>query len=163
MWEAEDENNRQSYFGLKRSILSKKINDVHNSLDELLNRYYIHNEIPCIKSKDYKVTLKQENNTNNEVNFVIDNELITVEDDVNEFENIQTGKFIKLFLDENVSFPIVCELINMSGNLINKKIYWSNDVIINTSNVSAGIYILRVRTYDNTMVKTKKLYIDNYN
>ena len=51
----------------------------------------------------------------------------------------------------------------MSGNLINKKIYWSNDVIINTSNVSAGIYILRVRTYDNTMVKTKKLYIDNYN
>lgn len=124
--------------------------------------YYLHIEIPGIKSEDYKVIIKEKNNTNYNINFYINNGFITAESyNDNELEVVLNGKYLKLILDENINFPVVCELINMSGSSVSKNIYMSNEVYINTSSISAGIYILRVRTYDNIPVKTKKVYIDN--
>ncbi len=126
--------------------------------------YYLHPEIIGIKSEDYKVKVEQENSSSHDVNFYINNENITTEsikDD--EIENVISGKYLKLFLDEDINFPVICELINMSGSSVNKNIYYSNEVNINTTSISGGIYILRVRTYDNSIVKTKKVYINNYN
>lgn len=125
--------------------------------------YYLHPEIPGIKTEDFKVIIEHENNANSNIHFYINNESIAVESNSdNENVTVMNGKYINVFLNENINFPVICELINMSGKSVNKNIYWSNQVRINTSTLSAGIYILRVRTYDNTMIKTEKLYINNY-
>ena len=125
--------------------------------------YYLHPEIPGIKTEDFKVIIEHDNNANYNIHFHINNESIAVEGN-NDIEHgaVMNGKYINVFLNENINFPVICELINMSGKSVNKNIYWSNEVCINTSSISAGIYILRVRTYDNTMIKTEKLYINNY-
>jgi hypothetical protein len=122
--------------------------------------YYIHPEIAGIKSIDYLVNLY---NNESDINFSIRDEIITIDED--EFEPIveSQGDIIKLHFDKfDETDNVVCELINLAGISVSKDIYSSDDVAISTSNLAAGIYIVKVSSYDHGHIKTKKVYINNH-
>jgi len=123
-------------------------------------KYYIHPEIPGFKTDDYEINLTRETSNNN-ANFRIKNRTIKydgiIKDDTN---TIIYKNSLKVFVDKLNKEPIICELTDLSGKSIFKKTYLTNEITINTSNISGGVYLLRARTYSNLIIKTSKVFIN---
>jgi len=124
-------------------------------------KYFLHPEVPGITSQDFEIELDREDD-NEEINFNINDERIIIDETIISFETIPQGDYLKLYLNDFENSQVVCELISVSGKSVSKDIYHSDDVYINTSKLAAGIYILRVSTYNNQKVKTQKVYVNNY-
>ena len=124
--------------------------------------YYIHPEIPGINTEELQVIVMSSKGTQS-VNFLIENNSIRPEEIEDEtLKPLITKNSLKVFLDSEVESSIICDLTDMSGRSIYKNIYSTEDIYINTSGMNVGIYLLRVRTFDNLLLKTTKVYINNY-
>ncbi len=127
--------------------------------------YYIHPEIPGLKTTDFRIHINNNNyNQSNEynINFLVDEENIEIEEQSDDIVPVLSDNFLKVFLKENINYPVVCELIDLSGKIITKKVFYSDEISINTSGMAANLYVLKVRTYDNSPIKTAKVFIRNY-
>ncbi len=123
-------------------------------------KYYIHPEITGVKTHEYEVNVK-DNSKSQRINFRISKNNIKPEEKEKVLKPIVDNNTIKIFFDEDQRTPIICELVDISGKSILKNVYLTNNIIINVSGVAAGIYLLRVRTFDNSIVKTAKVYLKN--
>lgn len=125
--------------------------------------YYIHPEIAGLKTDDYKIVIN-ENHSNdyNNIDFFVNNENIKIDRESDEITPVVCNRYLKIFLQDDINYPVVCELIDLSGKSIDKKVFYSDEISINTSGMAANIYILKVKTYDNSPVKTAKVFIRNY-
>jgi len=126
--------------------------------------YYVHPEIPGLITTNYKVVFSRGNNGNSEekVNFNVDNEKIGIEKDSKDIVPVISGHFLNLYLKDDINYPVVCELIDLSGRSVIKKLFKSNNIAVNTDGLAANIYIVKIKTYDNSPVKTTKVFIRNY-
>jgi len=125
-------------------------------------KYFLHPEIPGINTEEFEITIKS-NIKNKGVRFLIDNNSIKPENlDDNTLNPIVSENNLRVILDQEFDLPLICELTDMSGKSIVKKLYSSEEIYINTSGFNVGIYLLRVRTFDNSLLKTAKVYINNY-
>ena len=123
-------------------------------------KYFIHPEIPGYRTEDFEINIKA--SSSNNIDFDVDNDSIKKGLSSNKkLKPIITKNQLKLFVTTENDSPVVCGLIDITGKLILKKIYLGNEIIINTSGLSTGIYILQVKTYGNTFLKTVKVYINN--
>jgi len=123
-------------------------------------KYYIHPEIPGFVTSDFEIIVKSRNS--NRVDFRInDNSIEKEQAEEKKVIPIVTQEGIKIFIDKNNTSPIICELTDLSGKMIFKEMFSTNDILINTSHITTGIYLLRARTYSNLIVKTSKVYINN--
>ncbi len=124
-------------------------------------KYYIHPEIPGFNTEDTEVVVK-EKHINNRVDFRINNN--SIEQDITDDKPIKPIVIkggLRLHIDDENISPIVCELSDISGRLILKDKFDSNEIFMNTSNITTGIYLFRARTFTNSIVKTTKVYINN--
>ncbi len=123
-------------------------------------KYYIHPEITGVKTHEYEVIIK-DNSNRQKINFIISKKSIKPVENEEVLKPIVDNNTIKIFFDKNQRTPLICELVDISGKSILKNVYLTNNIIINVSGVAAGIYLLRVRTFDNSIVKTAKVYLKN--
>ncbi len=125
--------------------------------------YYIHPEIPGLKTSDYRIhIIGNHSDKYDNVNFSVDNENVKIEKQSDEIVPVVSGEFLRVFLKDNLNYPVVCELIDLSGKIITKKVFYNDEILMNTSGMAANLYILKVKTYDNSPVKTAKVFIRNY-
>ncbi len=125
--------------------------------------YYLHPEIPGLKSYDIKVIVGNEAKSGlNNINFKADAKNIKPEINTDKLTPVVSTNFLKVYLNNEINYPVVCELIDLSGKSAIKKIYNSENISINTAGLAAGIYILKIKTYDNSPVRTAKVFIRNY-
>ncbi|MCF6183599.1 MAG: hypothetical protein L3J56_03040, partial [Bacteroidales bacterium] len=124
--------------------------------------YYIHPEIPGMKTSDFKIEIKQETCSYEHADFFVKNKQIKVDKQTQDIIPVISNNCLKVFLKEDCKYPIVCELIDLSGRSVTKKIYYSDEILLNTSGLAANIYILKIKTYDNSPIKTTKVFIRNY-
>lgn len=126
--------------------------------------YYIHPEIPGLKTFDFRVQINtcDQFDEHNNINFLIDEENIKIIKQSDDITPVVSGQFLKVFLKENVNYPVVCELIDLSGKSITKKVFYSDEISMNTFGMASNMYILKVKTYDNSLIKTAKVFIRNY-
>ncbi|MCF6364580.1 MAG: T9SS type A sorting domain-containing protein [Bacteroidales bacterium] len=124
-------------------------------------KYYLHPEIPGIKTEELEIIVKSDEE-NKRARFLVDNNSIKPERAAGSLNPIITENNLKVFLNQEFELPVICELTDMSGKSIVKNIYSTEDIYINTSGFNAGIYLLRVRTFNNSILKTAKVYINNY-
>lgn len=129
--------------------------------DNLPNgKYYIHPEIPEYNSDDFEMIVKS--GTDNNINLNINNNSIQKHSAKPKcFTPIVSKNKIEFYINSQNTESYVCELTDMSGKLIYKKLFPENKITINTTKLSSGIYILRARTYGNSIITTKKVYINN--
>jgi hypothetical protein len=123
-------------------------------------RYYIHPEIPGIKTEDFEVNVI--NNENNEnVDFLIESDIIKPE-----IENRNDGEFRDGFIEFNLNMkifsPLLCELYATNGLCVLRQMFYSERISIHTFSFNPGIYILNIRSLDNSYSNTKKIYINNH-
>lgn len=124
-------------------------------------KYFIHPEIPGYYTYDSEIIVK-EKHIHNRIDFRINNN--SIEQDVLEEEQIKPIVLedgLRFKLSENVTEPIVCEITDLAGRVILKEKFSSNEIFISTSNLTTGIYLLRARTFTNSIVKTTKVFINN--
>ncbi len=124
--------------------------------------YSVHPEIPGLETVDYRVRIGNESNTNGYVSFIVDEEGVKIDKPDEDVIPVVSNHSLRIYLDENVNYPVVCELIDLSGKSVVKNIFYSDEVVMNTSGIATNIYILKVKTYDNFFVKTTKVFIRNY-
>jgi len=125
--------------------------------------YFIHPEIPGLKTTDFRVHINNNHsNEYNNVNFLVDEKNVTIEKQSDDLIPVVSDHFLKIFLKDNINYPVVCELIDLSGKSISKKVFYSDEISISTSGMAANLYILKVKTYDNSPIKTAKVFIRNY-
>jgi hypothetical protein len=123
-------------------------------------KYYIHPEVPGIKTNDYEIILNDLDDTGT-IDFLIDNDLI--QPDIEDIAKPElSDNFINYTIDSKVSPPFICELFSVSGICVYKKLFYSGTIQIDISQYKAGIYLFKVRTFDNSYVKTDKVYINNH-
>ncbi len=125
--------------------------------------YFIHPEIPGLKTSDFRIQINNnQSNEYNNVNFFVDEENINIEKQSDDVFPVVSDHFLKIFLKDNINYPVICELIDLSGKSIAKKMFYSDEILMSTSGMAANLYILKVKTYDNSPVKTAKVFIRNY-
>jgi len=125
--------------------------------------YYIHPEIPGLKTTNFCVHIKNnQSNEYNNVNFLVDEENIKIDKQPDDIIPVISINFLKVFLKDDINYPVVCELIDLSGKTISKEVFYSDEILMSTSGMAANLYILKVKTYDNSPVKTTKVFIRNY-
>jgi hypothetical protein len=115
--------------------------------------YYIHPEIPGIKTNDYKIIVN-DIQKNDEINFLIEGKFIKPENE-NSINQEISDHFIKIKIDGNESSPYICDLISSSGLSVFEGIFYSNEIKIQTEQFNAGIYIIKIRSFDNSFIEIK--------
>ncbi|NOZ35972.1 MAG: hypothetical protein GXO80_11815 [Chlorobi bacterium] len=124
--------------------------------------YYVHPEIPGLKTSDFKIEIKREKSSYEHADFFVNNKEIKVEKQTQDIVPVISNNFLKVFLKKDFNYPVICELIDLSGRSVIKKICYSDEISLSTSGLAANIYILKIKTYDNSPVKTTKVFIRNY-
>lgn len=126
--------------------------------------YYIHPEIPGLKTADFRVQINENDQIDkyNNVNFLVDEENIKIDKQSDDITPVVSGQFLKIFLKGNINYPVVCELIDLSGKSIAKKVFYSDVISMSTIGMASNMYILKVKTYNNSPIKTAKVFIRNY-
>ena len=125
--------------------------------------YYIYPESPGINSEEFSVSINDEYDQEKSINFYAEEDYINFQPPDDESiisETSENNLFV--LLNQDVTEPIVCELVSVSGCSVLMQVFYSNKITINTFGLAAGIYILRIKTFDNSMIETKKIYINNY-
>ncbi len=127
--------------------------------------YYIHPEIAGVFSEDYKIVINENENIP-DINFIVDGENVKIqqpEDENNSNPPVVTDdNLIKILLDDNTAMPVICELIDLTGKSVIKKMFSVNEIYLSTTGLATNIYILKIRTYNNNPVNTTKVFIRNY-
>jgi len=124
-----------------------------------IGKYFIHPEVPGFLTEDIEIIVKARNN--NRVDFRINDNSIKQELVDDSIIPIISHNGLRFSIDKFNKEPIVCALTDLSGRIIVKEKFLSNDIFINTSNFATGIYLLRARTFSSSIVKTLKVYINN--
>jgi len=126
--------------------------------------YYIHPEIPGLKTADFRVQINENDQIDkyNNVNFLVNEENIKIDKQSDDIKPVISGQFLKIFLKGNINYPVVCELIDLSGKSIAKKVFYSDVISMSTIGMASNMYILKVKTYNNSPIKTAKVFIRNY-
>ncbi len=126
--------------------------------------YYVHPEIPGFKTRNYKISVgagTPEADLRN-INFFVDEKNVRAQEREKELPCCLSDGYLKILLDEDTEFPVLCELLDLSGRTVKKNIYYSDEILINTSDMATNLYILKVRTFNNQQIKTKKVFINSF-
>ena len=125
--------------------------------------YFIYPESPGINAKEFRTFINNESDEERYVNFYAEEDHINFQvPDDESIISIESENNLLVYLAQDVTYPIVCEIISISGCSVFMQLFYSKEMSINTFGLSAGIYILRIKAYDNSLIEIKKIYINNY-
>lgn len=122
-------------------------------------KYFIHPEKPGFITEDYEIIVKSKKT--NRIDFRINDNSIKHEIEEETIKPIVLKNGLKFSVNNPNNEPIVCELTDLAGRLILKEKFLLNSIYINTSNINTGTYLLRARTFSNSIIKTSKVFINN--
>lgn len=125
-------------------------------------QYYLHIEKPGFASSDLPVNINNNNEIQNKHNFLVGENTI-------EYQKTSEQQIVEVtthFKEIKINVPfnnqtIICELFDTAGRKVFQTIKNSSEFYINTQNIKGGIYILKVKTFDNSNLRISKIFIDN--
>ncbi len=127
--------------------------------------YYIYPEKPGFQSVYQKVVISENTDEIPVLKFNILEDIIElIKEDVEPENPVEVKNFNHYLLVKVPNYngkKIVCEIIDASGKFMVRTIEYSSEFKVNTTNTKGGIYFVRIKSFDNNISETIKVFINN--
>ena len=135
--------------------------------DELPSgRYFVRPERVGFSTKEILVHLSSGNTTPNVSYEISGNSLISKEEEADDEPKFDLSfdlryKSVYLNIEDKLETNVVCELYDLNGKCVHQSYQEPKNIHLNFNSITSGIYLFRMRTYDNSKVFFKKIFLAN--
>lgn len=127
--------------------------------------YYIYPEKTGVYSNYHEIEVENDTQEFSFIEFNIkDDKIELIEKEITKDNPVIIRDFNNYLLVNVENYnggTIVCELIDVSGKFIHRKTEFTSEFKINTTNIMGGLYFLRIKSFDNKLLKISKVFINN--